>query len=269
MRSLVGLIVVLAACAPEREVFGRGYSLQVPKEADAQTPLPLVVLLHGYGVNGLGQDILFPFSSVRDQEGFLYALPDGTADQKGKRYWNATDDEARAPVDDVAFLTELVADVARAHPVDPQQVFLVGHSNGAFMALRLACERPEVFAGVVSIAGAAPMDVTACPAGQPVSVLQIHGTRDTFVAYEGAAGYPGARGTADRFASRNGCRGFTTAAPLDLVGDATAETTRDVYDGCPASGAVELWSIEGAGHLPSFKADFYGRVIDWLKGHAR
>jgi polyhydroxybutyrate depolymerase len=274
MRSLLVLTLGLVSCAPEHEVLGRPYSVQVPKGADAQTPLPLVVLLHGYGVNGVGQDILFPFSSVRDQEGFLYALPDGTADQKGKRFWNATDAccaDGQSAVDDVAFLTELIADVARLHPVDPRQVYVVGHSNGAFMALRMACDRPELITGVVSIAGSTWNDFTKCPSGRPVAVLQVHGTKDTFVPYEGRPGeYPGARETTARFAARNGCAATSTPGePLNVVGDDAAETTRDVADGCPPGGAVERWTIDGAGHLPSFRSGFYGRVIDWLKGHTR
>ena len=51
-------------------------------------------------------------------------------------------------MDDVAFLTLLVADVAKAYAVDPNRVYAAGHSNGGIMALRLACEASDVFAAV-------------------------------------------------------------------------------------------------------------------------
>jgi polyhydroxybutyrate depolymerase len=251
-------------------VDGRPYELQVPAGASG-TPLPLVLLLHGYSANGFAQNIVFPFSNVVDSRRFLYALPDGTRDGQDKRFWNATDaccNFEKLAVDDVGFLRAVIADVEAHEAVDPSKVFIVGHSNGAFMALRMACEASDVVKGVVSVAGAADQNFPACP-GPPIPVLQIHGLADATIKYDGGTtsggSYPGAITTTGDFAARNGCAPTRSAqAPLDLIGDATAETTRETYDGCPADAGVELWSIAGAGHVPAFDAAWPGRVIDWL-----
>ncbi len=148
--------LLLVACVPDHAVLGRAYEVRVPSGYDGKTPLPLIVMLHGYGVTGRGQDILFPVSGQVDAKQFLYALPNGTVDRLGKRFWDATEaccNFEQLPVDDVAFFRALVEDVKARYPVKPGAVFLVGHSNGAFMSLRLACDASDVVTGVVAVSG--------------------------------------------------------------------------------------------------------------------
>lgn len=52
MRFAVPLLVVLTACAPDFQVQQRVYDLQAPKDASAESPLPLVIMLHGYAASG-------------------------------------------------------------------------------------------------------------------------------------------------------------------------------------------------------------------------
>ena len=272
MRSTIALVGVLAACAPQGVVDGRPYGLGIPPDGDASSPLPLIVLLHGYGFTAEAEDLILPFSKVLASRRFFYALPDGTVDREGKRFWNATDaccNYDHLAVDDVAFVRALIADVEAHHPIDPARVFVVGHSNGGFMALRLACEAGDVISGVVSLAGAAWLDPSRCPSGSAVPVLAIHGTADEVIGFNGGSttlgSYPSARRTVASMAARNGCTGASqTVGTSDLLGDAAQETTRDAFTGCPAGGRVELWSIDGAGHIPIFNDQLPGAVLDWL-----
>jgi polyhydroxybutyrate depolymerase len=270
MRALPFFVCALAACAPEHSVLGRGYGLQVPTGADATTPLPLVILAHGYGVNGVGQDIFFPISKQVDAKQYLYALPNGTMDKLGRRFWNATDfccnfDDVK--VDDVAFFRALIDDVKAQHPVS--KVYMVGHSNGAFMTLRLACEASDVIDGVIAVSGAAWDDFSRCPDGRKIPILLVHGTSDGTIHYEGVEGkYPSAHETGRRFAARAGCGGaWVDAGRGDYVNDAVEETHKEVVEGCTP--AVELWSLEGTGHLPIFDQRWTTAAFDWLQGHAR
>lgn len=269
------LLVLLLACgcAPDHVVQGRAYEVRVPSGYDGTTPLPLVILVHGYGVTGRGQDLFFPVSGQVDERRFLYVLPNGTADRTGKRFWNATEACCAngLAVDDVGFFRALVDDVKARYPVKTGHVFLVGHSNGAFMSLRLVCEASDLVTGVVAVAGSTFLDPTRCGTGQPVPTLLVHGDRDTFVPYEGAPDrYPGAKETGQRFARRNGCSGtWRDGERLDLLGGADTETQQAVIEGCPKQGAVELWTHEGTGHLPLYDARWTGRIIDWLTERAR
>lgn len=269
---LIGTLLLATGCAPGHVVQGRPYELQVPKGASG--PRPLLLLLHGYSASGFAQDTVFPFSKEVDRLQFLYALPNGTRNALGKRFWNATDaccNFEGVAVDDVGFLRAVIDDVKAAHEVDASAVYLVGHSNGAFLALRAACEASDVVTGVVSVAGAAFEQMPACP-GRPIPVLQIHGTADEVIHYDGGqtsgGPYPSALGTAERFAARNGCASTRTGgSPLDLVGGAQAESTREVFDGCPTGTPVELWTIPQGSHLPDFNAGWPALAFDWLAGH--
>ena len=53
------------------------------------------------------------------------------------------------------------------------------------MALRMACERADLFAAVVSHAGAAFENPASCTPSEPVSVLHIHGTEDMTILFDG------------------------------------------------------------------------------------
>lgn len=273
MRFLA-VAVVLSACAPENIVLGRPYELRVPADSDGQTPLPVLVLAHGFGVNGVVQDFVFQFSKEVDRKHFIYVMPSGTQDALGHRFWNATDaccDFDDIPVDDVAFFRALVEDVKAKHPVQAGHVFYVGHSNGAFMGLRLACDAPELFDGIVAVSGSTWNDATRCGDGQANPLLLVHGTEDTTIPYDGKPGlYPGEAGTSSRFAHRAGCTGpFEETERADFVGNADAETKKERATGCPSGSAVELWTVEGAGHVPEFDARWTSATFEWLQEHSR
>ena len=274
MRLLAVAVLFLGACAPENTVLGRPYELRLPADFDGQTPLPLLILAHGYGVNGVGQDFLFPFSKEVDSKHFIYVLPHGTQDALGRRFWNATEACCNfddVPVDDVAFFRALVEDVKAKHPVQAGHVFLAGHSNGAFMALRLACDAPDAIDGVVAVSGSTWLDPTRCGEGRAVPMLLVHGTDDKTIPYAGRPGrYPGAVETSERFARRAGCTGDQEELDrADFLGSPAAETRRTRRTGCPARADVELWSMEGTGHIPQFDGRWTGAAIDWLTEHAR
>jgi polyhydroxybutyrate depolymerase len=265
---------------PDPLIAARPFRLRAPAGADRTSPLPLVVLLHGYGANGMGQDAYFALSEQVTPRRFLLALPDGTLDASGRRFWNATDaccDFARTGVDDVAYVRAILADVRGRYAVDPGRVFVVGHSNGGFMALRLACELSDEIAAVVSLAGAGWLDATRCRPSRPVSVLQVHGTVDAVIQFGGgmipnAGAYPSAERTVGDWAARNGCGAMRAGAgdALDLESAVPgAETTREAHGGCMPGGAAELWSIRGGAHIPAFTPEWAPRVVDWLFAHGR
>lgn len=242
----------------QRLVAERPYRLVVPPGYSGQ-PLPLVILLHGYSGSGQAMDDYLNMSSIAAARTFLLATPDGAVDASGYRYWNATDAccaaNAPVPADDVAYLTALIDDASTKYNVDAQRVYIIGHSNGGFMAHRMACDRAARVAAVVSIAGAQWSYLPYCQPSEPVSVLQVHGTGDTTILYDGGPGYPGARTTAADWALLNRCTtDFYAAAVWDLDTQSGVETVRELAIGCPPGVGVELWSMIAAPHDPSFSA---------------
>lgn len=256
-------------------VRARPYTLKAPA-GNAAGPLPLVILLHGYGASGQIQNFYFGLSAQSDRSGFLLATPDGTMDSSNRRFWNATDaccNFAAAPVDDVEYLHAIIDDVQRRYAVDPKRVFLIGHSNGGFMSHRMACDASSRIAAIVSFAGATWKNTARCPAQPGVSVLQVHGTMDETVAYGGGtlgAEFPGAVETAAQWAQRNGCGSKAAVGMLDLISTLPGDdTTQERYAGC-AAGAVELWTIQGGSHTPSLNtATWSASLVGFLLAHPK
>jgi polyhydroxybutyrate depolymerase len=266
-----------AAPAGPPTTFGgdRPAELKVPSGYDPAVPTPLVVALHGYSPNTTYVGAILGLDDLYDSAGFLLIEPAGTLDSQGDYFWNATDaccNFDANPVDDVAYIDGLVDAIEAAYNVDPKRVFVIGHSNGGFMAHRLACDSADRFAAIISVAGATFEDASRCAPSRPVSVLQIHGTEDGTIAYAGAAidghAYPGAVETVARWAALDGCTGASTpGAAIDLTNATGAETDVAAYTGCPAGGAAELWTVNGGVHLLLLTS---GQPLwDWLSAHPR
>ena len=256
-------------------------TLYAPSKMDPESPLPLVVSLHGYTSNAAEHENYFRLRNQVDARRFLLCVPNGSLDSQGERFWNATevccDFEFRRP-DDSGYLRSLIEDITDAYPVDTGSIHMVGHSNGGFMAYRAACDHSDLIASIASLAGATFNNPSDCQPDQPVHVLQIHGTQDDVIAFDGGCFvpfflcYPGALASIEIWADYNGCRGAAEEiAPLDLVSNiGGAETTRLAISGdCFDRGETELWSIVGGNHGPNFNGNFSSELVDWLLAHRR
>ena len=241
--------------------------------------MPLVILLHGYGSFGEEAEAYMKLRPLADSRGFLYATPDGTLDSASKRFWEGTDaccDLFAAGVDDSTYLSNLITQIEARYSVDAKRVYLIGHSNGAFMSFRMACDHSEQIAAVATLAGAMFQDVAKCKDTQPVGVLHIHSDVDTQNEYGGGtivAQYPGAVTSVNDWVAFDGCTttADTTAAPLDLDQAVSgAETTVTRYEtGCKPGGGATLWTMHGSDHVPKLTPAFAPAVIDYLFAHAK
>jgi polyhydroxybutyrate depolymerase len=249
----------------------RPVDVHVPANLAPGTKAPLVLMLHGYGVDGDVEEIYLQLQPFADSRTFFYAHPNGKVDKSGSYYWNATDaccDYDHSHVDDSKYLASVITEIEAAYPVDPRRVYVVGHSNGAFMAYRLACDHADLIAGVGSLAGAMWEDTSRCQPSQVVSILEIHGTADTEVIYDGSTkeNYPSAPTTVSDWATFDGCAPDPTtqmhAKNLDQGRGMETNVTR--YASCKKGRDVELWTIVGGSHLPNLTSSFRPDLIDWL-----
>ena len=256
----------------------RPVSVDVPEGYDPEVPVPLLVVLASFGTPGTEELTYTGLGDLVEDEGILVVAPDGSLNDAGEHFWNATDACCADPgsdVDDVAYLGSLIEEISAQWNVDPTRVFAFGHSNGGFMAYRLACDRADLVVAVVSLAGATWSDTTACDPSQDVSVLQIHGTDDDVVRYEGgrfAVPFPGAMETVATWATYDGCTGdlVPDTGQIDIDEDvAGIDTSVSRHMGCPQGIDAELWTIEGGSHVPDLRPDFPSVVWTWLSGRPR
>ena len=255
--------------------------LYLPTNLDPGAEIPLVVSLHGYTGNATAHENYFNLRSRIDSDRFMLCVPNGTRDSQGNRFWNATDFccdfENRNP-DDSGYLRDLIETIVADHPVDVGSIHVIGHSNGGFMAYRMACEHADLIASIASLAGATYSNASSCTPSDPVHVLQIHGTADDTIRYGGQCiipfifCYPGAMESVETWAQYNRCTNVAeNESPLDLDGSISgAETSRMILaDGCDEHGSAELWRIEGGSHGPSFNGNFPRELVSWLLEHGR
>jgi polyhydroxybutyrate depolymerase len=213
----------------------------------------------------------------------LTVYPNGTTDADGAAFWNATDaccDFFRSGVDDAGYLASLIVDIRAQASVDPRRIFVVGHSNGGFMSYRMACDHADLIAAIASLAGATFAMPEDCRPSAPVAMLQIHGTADDTIRYEGgslpAGPYPGAEAGSRFWAGYDGCDLDLADQPgmLDLETslegpDGPAETTVRSATDCAPGGHVELWTIAEGGHVPDLTDKVPGAMIGFLLAHPK
>jgi polyhydroxybutyrate depolymerase len=207
----------------------------------------------------------------------LYVHPNGSADTHGVRFWNATPEccDFQTPkVDDQQYLINVIDQISAKYSVDPQRIYLIGHSNGGFMANAMACNHSDRIAAIVDIAGGNYGKLSLCKPSQPINVLQIWGSNDVTYSGNHILGKPiaGAIKTISYWAAINGClrTARVSAHRLDLDSQiAGSETTSISFHQCRNSVSVEMWKIKGADHQPHFSRNFDELVIKFLLSHPR
>src|SRR5260370_25884892 len=154
----------------------RSYRVYLPRELTGAAPL--VVMLHGGFGDAAQAERDYYWNPMADTGRFVVAYPDGLF-----RAWNAgtcCGVPERTNIDDVGFITNMVAAIERRTPIDPARVYVTGMSNGAMMALRLGCQT-NAFAAIAPVAVTL---LTDCSPARPASVLQSHGTADDRVPHK-------------------------------------------------------------------------------------
>jgi len=254
--------------------------VRLPEGYDPNQPAPLIIALHGYTGSGNNpSSSLFGLWPMASEMGFLYASPTGSQDPLGNNYWNATDaccDFFNANIDHIGYIQTMVNSIQGNYSVDPDRIHLIGHSNGGFMCHAMACAHPELFASITAVAGVGFAYETDCDAAETVHVLQVHGTDDDVIAYDGGwilgVYYPGAWETVDMWAVRNACGPLDSQVlgTIDMDNAVSgAETMIRSADACEAGGSAQLWSLEGTSHGPSMTNEGRQAILQYMQDHTK
>jgi polyhydroxybutyrate depolymerase len=170
-----------ATVALQHDGRDRPYLLHTPRALAAE-PAPLLVELHGRGIDAARFDRMTGFQPLADEKGFVLAMPSAVGG-----IWNSRPlpTDVDRP-DDVAYLLALIDDICAHASIDRRRIYVVGMSNGAGMAGRFACLHPERLTAFAQVAGTGPDNLaTRARPASPVPLLQIHGTADRIIPYRG------------------------------------------------------------------------------------
>jgi polyhydroxybutyrate depolymerase len=279
---LLCLLFVSPARADEVIEFqGRDVVIHMPPAITPGKSLPAVLAMHGGGGNA--EDFIARYNLIEyaDSTGMMIVFPEGTGGIGDKlRTWNAGNCCGGAKeknTDDVGYLSALIDELVSRHGADPKRIYATGHSNGAMMSYRLACEIPDKIAAIAPVGAAAAYD-GICGA-RHVPVLHIHGTLDQCARYEGGETCGGCfsrvfGGSKDPGETKDtwSCPPVSLSLEQRAKSYGCAPETESVlqsgpiscraWKSCPAGSDITQCDVIGAGHAwpGTSKANFCGNV---------
>ena len=237
-------------------------------------PLPLVLAFHGYretpesmsGYGRLGQD------------GALVVYAGGIGGAwSGAPYAKSTKQE------DFQFVQDLIDRVSATYNVDQRRIYAAGMSNGGGFVAKLACEMPEQFAALGSVAGAYyPGTYESCvdqsasgpvrfTSGHTAPFLEIHGEQDATIEYRGgtrhSTPYLPVMTWMNAYAGRAGCEGSPRTTRV------SNKILQVQWPGCAnADGRGEVMHLQVADmqhRWPLAKPDASAELLKFFARHAR
>lgn len=235
----------------------RTHWIHVPTAYDAKQATPVVLALHGAMMDAKMMESFTGLSAAADKYNFIVVYPNGTGPGGFLQTWNAglfPGELSKKNADDVKYLGKVLDDVESAVNVDKKRIFVTGLSNGAMMSYRLASEMSDRIAAIAPVAGT--MAVEKYEPKRPISVLHFHGTKDTFVPYNGPANKKDAPAYL-RFRSvdetikicvkANGCEETPKETEIEKNAD-KIKVIRKEYGKGNEGAEVTLYVIENGGH---------------------
>lgn len=229
----------------------RDYILHVPKSYNRDQPSALVILLHGHGSRAQTFERLTGMSRKADRNSFIVAYPQALGSPS---VWHSGIDGSTR-VDDVAFIRSLITSISNRYNIDPNRIYVGGHSNGAFMAYRIGSALSSTVAAIGISAGSIGRlnsrgdTLRIERPAHPVAVIAFHGMADNMVPYDGGPETDGPRRIVSVpqsihfWVNSDGC-----GATPDTTVLQHGNVVRTDYTGCRAGTEVELYTIKDGTH---------------------
>ncbi|OWY22495.1 T9SS C-terminal target domain-containing protein [Sphingobacteriales bacterium UPWRP_1] len=229
----------------------RTYIVHLPPAYTPNSQMPLVLVLHGLGDSGNGIMMGTGFNMAADTAGFIAVYPDAADALFGAAAWNSGANPFGS-ADDVGFISALIDTMYAQYHIDLNRIYATGFSMGGIMSHRLGCELSNRIAAIASGSGTFATTVIGnCSPGKAVPVMQVHGTADAVVPFDGNAllGLQSVGATINFWAANNNCA-LTAPASTPIPNTANDGITIDKtkYDLCTNNSEVILYTATGMEH---------------------
>jgi polyhydroxybutyrate depolymerase len=163
----------------------RSWYTHVPPAHDGQTPLPLLIQLHGNGSDATFMASFTGLDAIGDEEGFVTVTPEGRGQVQrwiyefDERGWDVTPTNP-----DVLFMGALIDRLGEQLCLDLARVYVTGISNGGQAATALACVLDDRIAAIAPVAGVVDSG-DVCNTVRPVPMLAFYGQEDPIALFDG------------------------------------------------------------------------------------
>jgi polyhydroxybutyrate depolymerase len=227
----------------------RSYILYVPAIYEPEgMEVPLVFNFHGYTSTANEQMFYGDFRGIADTANFLIVHPMGTEDNSGITHWNVG--WGGSTVDDIGFTNALLDTLLANYQINEDRIYSTGMSNGGFMSYELACELSERIAAIASVTGTMNAGrFASCNPSHPMPVLEIHGTADATVPYNGANWIEGTEEVVAFWADFNNLSAEPSITDVPNTSTNDGSTVEHwVYSEGASGVEVELFKIFAGGH---------------------
>lgn len=246
----------------------RDYILHLPSGYDPTGSYPFVYNLHGYGSNAFQEQFYTGMDGTADANGFIVCYPNGLQNS-----WNVGFG-GTSSADDTDFLVTLADTLIANYAINPNRLYSCGMSNGGFMSYKLACEASDRFAAIASVTGSmVPGTLAACNPENLTPVMQLHGTDDQTVQYDGTPNVSiPIEDLIEFWREKNSCENMPDTIQIENTDTADGSTAiRIEYTDCPESAEVVFYKIDGGGHtwpdavldIGSTNRDFNANDVIW------
>ncbi len=227
----------------------REYLLYVPASYTGSEAVPLVFNFHGLGSNATQQMFYGDFRAIAERENFLIVHPQGTINlQTGQAFWNVM--PGSSDVDDIGFASALIDTLLLEYNINESRIYSTGMSNGGFMSYALACSLSDRFAAIASVTGSMTHNQLAqCNPENVTPIMEIHGTADLVVPFEGDAFFiSGIDEVVQFWVDRYLCSEFGSTALEDIDPTDGSTVERSVFSSCDENASIELIKVFDGGH---------------------
>ena len=167
----------------------RLYRVFMPNQIDENTNL--IIGLHGFGDTSRRFAYYTALHNVASDSIVLYPQAVKPTQKGTKTGWNAVfccGSGWYSKTDDVDFISKLAEKFISEYELKPENVFVTGFSNGAFMAQRLIVDRPDIFRAAAVVSGSIGTKKERLFPKTPVPIFLMHGESDTTVPFFGGVG---------------------------------------------------------------------------------
>ena len=228
----------------------RTFIINYPSYYDGSQAMPLVFNFHGFGSNSTQQMFYGEFRPILEREGFIVVHPEGTLTPDGQAHWNVGGFTGGSTTDDIGLTSAMIDYMSANYNIDQERIYSTGMSNGGYMSYLLACQLGDRFAAIASVTGSmTDSTFDDCSPSHTTPIMQIHGTEDYVVMYEGSSFSEAIPDVMNYWVNYNNCNETPIIKEIDDNNTNDASTVEHyIYKECDNNITNELFKITGGDH---------------------
>ena len=241
-------------CSLTHKGLDRYYLIYTPTTITDNDEAPVLFALHGYGSSAETHKAYTMHEPFANTNKAIVVYAQGykleTALTSSSSHWNVGAWTIGSTVDDIDFINTVIDLIDDKAVINKNRIYSSGMSNGGFMSYNLACNLSSRIAAIVSVTGSFSTEMLAdCNPEHPTPVMQIHGTLDPTVPFNGnsALGMVPIETTLEFWADYNLCNPVPEISVIDFF-DLGMSVDHKVYKECQNNVQVELFKSSGMDH---------------------